>query len=124
MYIMRIPYGFVPCGKNLMTVSQPEAEIVSFIFDQYLLGESLGGIVKLLKEKQIASPTGKSVWGRATIDKLLSNGRYVPHIISFEKFSDAQFEKEARCNIDHDKAGAPRKKTRYSSQALSRDRML
>lgn len=117
---MRIPYGFIACGKNLMTVSQSEAEIVAFIFDQYLFGQSLGGIVKLLEEKQIASPTGKSVWGRATIDKLLSNGRYVPHIISFEKFTDVQFEKDARCNSYYDKAGSPRKERRYSSQSALR----
>lgn len=115
---MRIPYGFIACGRNLMTVSQPEAEIVTFIFDQYLLRQSLGGIAKLLEEKQIASPTGKSVWGRATIDKLLSNGRYVPHIISFKKFADVQFEKEKRCNIDYDKAETPRKKIKYSSQSI------
>lgn len=102
---MRIPYGFALCGKNLMTVSQPEAEVVKFTFDQYLLAQSLSGIVKLLEKSQIASPTDNSVWGRAAIDKRLSNGRYVPHIISFEKFTEVQFQKEARCNIDYDKAG-------------------
>lgn len=122
---MRIPYGFAPCGKNLMAVSQPEAEIVNFIFDQYLLGQSLGGIVKLLEKRQIASPTGNPVWGRAAIDKLLSNGRYVPHIISFEKFTEVQFQKGARCNINYDKAGSPRKEQRYCSHiALAQAQML
>ena len=115
---MRIPYGFIACGRNLMTVSQLEAAIVTFIFDQYLLGQSLGGIVKLLEENQIASPTGKSVWERATIDKLLPNGRYVPQVISFNKFSDVRFEKEERCNIDYYKIGTLRKKTRYSPKII------
>ena len=64
------------------------------------------------------SPTGNPTWGRAAIDKLLSNGRYVPHIIRFEKFTDVQFQKEARCNIDYDKAGAPKKERRYCSQSV------
>lgn len=101
-----------------MVVNQPEAEVVNFIFDQYLLGHSLGGIAKLLAEKQIVSPTGNPAWGRAAIDKLLSNGRYVPHIISFKKFTEVQFQKEARCNIDYDKSGTPRKEYRYRSQAV------
>ena len=123
--MMRIPYGFVACGKNLMVVSQFEAEIVNFIFDQYLLGHSLGGIAKLLEERKIASPTGNPTWGRAAIDKLLSNGRYVPHIVSFEKFTEVQFQKAARCNIDYDKAGLPRKKQRYCSRiALAQTQML
>ena len=30
-----------------------------------------------------------------------------------------QFEKSTRCNIDYDKADAPRKETRYVSPAMS-----
>lgn len=35
-----------------------------------------------------------------------------------EKFMDAQFEKSARCNVDYDKEGTPRKGTRYVSPAV------
>ena len=31
---------------------------------------------------------------------------------------DAQFEKSARCNVDYDKEGTPRKGTRYVSPAV------
>ena len=35
-----------------------------------------------------------------------------------EKFLDVQFEKAARCNIDYDKEGSPRKDIRYVSPAM------
>lgn len=52
-----------------------------------------------------------------TVDHLLSNGKYVA-VVGLEKFLDVQFEKAARCNIDYDKDGAPRKDTRYVSPAV------
>lgn len=67
--------------------------------------------------KQISSPTGKAKWTRAAVDHLLSNGKYIA-VIGMEKFMDAQFEKSARCNVDYDKEGTPRKGTRYVSPAV------
>lgn len=40
-------------------------------------------------------------------------------IIGWEKFLDAQFEKSARCNIDYDQEGSPRKDTRYVSPDMT-----
>lgn len=48
---------------------------------------------------------------------MLSNDKYIV-IIGLEKFLDAQFEKSARCNVDYDKEGAPRKETRYVSPIM------
>ena len=87
------------------------------IFDYYLAGASLGKITDMLYAKQVSSPTGKAKWTRAAVDHLLSNDKYIA-IIGLEKFLDAQFEKSARCNIDHDKEGAPRKETRYVSPIM------
>ena len=71
----------------------------------------------MLHAKQISSPTGKAKWTRAAVDHLLSNGKYIA-VIGMEKFMDAQFEKSARCNVDYDKEGTPRKGTRYVSPAV------
>lgn len=79
------------------------------IFDYYMAGASLGKVVDMLQAKQIPSPTGKAKWTRAAVDHLLSNDKYIA-IIGLEKFLDAQFEKSARCNVDYDKKGTPRKK--------------
>lgn len=77
----------------------------------------MGKVVDMLHAKQISSPTGKAKWTRAAVDHLLSNGKYIA-VIGLEKFMDAQFEKSARCNVDYDKEGAPRKGTRYVSPAM------
>ena len=113
---MRIPYGY-QMENNASIICQEKAEVVRMIFDYYLSGASLGKVADMLSEKRITSPTGKERCARAAIDKLLSNAKYIP-IVGMEKYMSAQFEKEHRCNIDYDKAGNPRKATRYQSPAL------
>ena len=110
---MRIPYGFELISDGTLEVNKDEANIVSMIFDFYMAGASLGKVVDMLHSKQISSPTGKLKWTRATVDHLLSNGKYVA-VVGL----DVQFEKAARCNIGYDKDGAPRKDTRYVSPAV------
>lgn len=113
---MRIPYGY-QLGSNGFIICQEKAEVVRMIFDYYLFGASLGKVADMLSEKRITSPTGKERWTRAAIDKLLSNAKYIP-IVGTEVYMDVQYEKGRRCNIDYDKAGNPRKATRYQSPAL------
>ena len=71
----------------------------------------------MLYAKQIFSPTGKAKWTRAAVDHLLSNSKYIA-IVGLESYMSVQFEKSARCNIDYDKAGTPRKENRYVSPAM------
>ena len=114
---MRIPYGFALIGSGMLEINKSEADVVCMIFDYYMAGASLGKVVDMLYAKHILSPTGKAKWTRAAVDHLLSNGKYTA-VVGLEKFMDAQFEKSARCNIDYDKDGAPRKETRYVSPAM------
>ena len=115
---MRIPYGFILASDGVLNINKDEADVISMLFDFYIAGASLGKIVDMLYAKQIPSPTGKTKWTRASVDHLLSNGKYVV-IIGWEKFLDAQFEKSARCNIDYDQEGLPRRDTRYVSPDIS-----
>lgn len=114
---MRIPYGFTLVSNGMLEINRSGADIVCMIFDYYMAGASLGKVVDMLHAKQIPSPTGKAKWTRAAVDHLLSNDKYIA-IIGLEKFLDAQFEKSARCNVDYDKEGAPRKETRYVSPVM------
>lgn len=84
------------------------------MYQHYLSGDSLGKIVDRLKEERILSPAGNDNWTRATVDKLLSNGKYVPCIINMNEFTCVQYEKANRCNIDYD--NGKRKATRHSSE--------
>ena len=82
-----------------------------------VLKQTLGKIVDMLYIKGILSPTGNPKWGRAAVDKLLANAKYIP-IVGVETYMDAQFEREHRCNVDYDKAGHPRKTSRYQSPSF------
>ena len=114
---MRIPYAFNLTSAGALEIKENEAKVVQMIFNYYLAGASLGKVVDMLHEKHILSPTGKVKWTRAAVDHLLSNSKYIV-IVGLESFMDVQFEKSARCNVDYDKAGAPRKETRYVSPVI------
>lgn len=113
---MKLPYGYVLNGEEI-AIHEEKADVVRNIFEHYLAGASLGKIVDTLFARGILSPTGKPRWTRAAVDKLLANKKYVP-IVGMEIYLDAQFEKDHRCNVDYDKAGHPRKATRYRSPSL------
>lgn len=97
---MPIPYGYQGESDGLI-IFQGKSDVVRTIFDYYLLGVSLGKVVDMFSEKRIPSPRRKERWTRPTIDKLLSNAKYVPIV-----------GKEQRCNIDYNKAGGHWKATR------------
>lgn len=111
-------YGYTLTIRGLGYVNPEEAEIVRFIYNSYLEGHSLGGISKLLQQKGILSPTGNPVWGRAAIDKMLSNPKYVHFIVEAEVYRAVQAEKVRRTNIDTSSDMPTRKPTHYSSKVV------
>ena len=113
---MKLPYGYVLDGEKIV-VHEEKADVVRNIFEYYLAGASLGKIVDMLFAKGISSPTGNFKWTRAAVDKLLVNKKYIP-IVGVSVYMDAQFEKNRRCNVDYDKAGHPRRSTRYQSPSI------
>lgn len=116
---MKIPYGYVLVNQEII-VHEERADVVRGVFGYYLAGASLGKIVDMLYAKGILSPTGNPKWGRTAVDKLLANAKYIP-IVGMETYMDAQFEQERRCNVDYDKAGHPRKTSRYQSPSFQID---
>ena len=74
---MKIPYGYVLVNEEII-VQEEKADVVRSVFEYYLAGASLGKVVDMLYAKDIPSPSGNLKWGRATIDKLLSNAKYIP----------------------------------------------
>ena len=112
---MKLPYGYVLVNEEIVA-HEEKADVVRSIFECYLAGASLGKIVDMLHAKGIPSPSGNPKWGRAAVDKLLSNAKYIP-IVGVRTYMDAQFERERRCNVDYDRTGHPRKAIRYQSPA-------
>ena len=113
---MKLPYGYVLGGEKI-AIHEKRADTVRSIFEYYLAGASLGKIVDMLFVKGVSSPTGKSKWTRAAVDKLRANKKYIL-IVGMKVYLDTQFEKDHRCNVDYDKAGHPRKSTRYQSPSI------
>lgn len=82
----KTPYGYRrvvrgPDGPAHLVVFEPEAEVVRRIFDDYVEGgRSTRQIVKRLHDDGVPSPTGKAMWGTATIGRVLSNEAYIGRV--------------------------------------------
>lgn len=53
-----------------------QAKVVIDIFNWYLEGDSIGGIIERLENKQIKSPKGKNRWSKKGIESTLTRRKY------------------------------------------------
>jgi len=74
-------YGYKLNPDGELTINPDEAQIICWIFERYLSGDSLGKIAAGLEKRGIPSPTGKPKWNREAIDKLLSNEKYTGRVL-------------------------------------------
>lgn len=130
-------YGYKHDENGKLIVDEETAENVKLIFDLYLGGQSVLGIIKELEKQKIPSPTGKEKWCKKTIDVMLSNEKYTgdvkllksgksevqylssennPAIITKQIFENVQNEKKRRSNVIKDKNGSKRRNQKYSSK--------
>lgn len=129
-------YGYDKDENGDLVINKEQAEVVKLIFDLYLGGKSILGIVKELKDRNIKSPTGKDNWPKRSVEEMLSNEKYIgiavvnvdgeegqvyklnnshPAIISNEIFDAVQEEKLKRSNLVVDENGTHRSGKKYSS---------
>ena len=130
-------YGYDHDEKGKLVINSDESKVVEKIFNWYLGGKSVLGILKELENQEIKSPTGKDKWCKRTIDVLLSNEKYVgrarlldsvsgdveylieennPPIISTSSFNRVQEEKNKRSNVMKNEDETIRKDRKYSSK--------
>ena len=130
-------YGYVNADDGSLIIEKSEAKNVRMIFNMYLQGKSVIGIVSELERQGIKSPTGKGKWCKRTIDVMLSNEKYIgnarlldngkhdlyylaegnnPAIISKEMYQAVQIEKQHRSNVIEGEEGGKRKSKKYSSK--------
>jgi len=74
-------YGYVHDQHGYLIVHEKQAEVVQMIFRLYLNGYSLNRIVKELKALAIPSPEGKETWSSQTLNRTLSNEKYVRNVL-------------------------------------------
>ena len=95
---MKIPYGYAKTENKEIMINEEQADVVKLIYNAYLQGKSLGGIVEILKANGILSPKGNLEWTRQAVDNILANSKYIAGIIIFEEFTAVQIEKRNRTN--------------------------
>ena len=131
-------YGYDHDEDGKLIINEEQATVVRKIFNWYLGGLSINGIIKELETQTIKSPTGKDKWNKRSLEVMLSNEKYKgavrlfddkksevqylvsdnhPAIITEEIFEAVQKEKANRSNIVMDENGhSVRKSTKYSSK--------
>jgi len=130
-------YGYYNDEDGNLAINESEAKNVRLIYNLYLQGKSVLGIVKELERMGIKSPTGKNTWPKRSIEVILSNEKYIgnvrlldngkhssyylsednnPAIISKETFHAVQIEKQHRSNVIKCEDGVQRKSRKYSSK--------
>lgn len=133
-------YGYKHDEKDHLMIDEETAKNVKLIYDLYLSGQSVVGIIKELSKRKILSPKGKENWNKRSIEWILSNEKYTgdvellkssksevhylasgshPAIISKEVFETVQIEKACRSNVVRDENGSRRKSEKYSSKKKS-----
>ncbi len=70
-------YGYANDENGDLVINEEQAMIVKLIFDLYLEGKSILGIVKELNNRNIKSPTGKDNWPKRSVEEMLSNEKYI-----------------------------------------------
>ncbi len=74
-------YGYTVSPDGGLVINSDEAQVVCWIFERCLAGDSLGKIAAGLEQQGIPSPTGRPRWSREAIDKLLSNEKYTGRVL-------------------------------------------
>lgn len=74
-------YGYKQNEDGVLIIDETEAKVVRSIFDMYLSGYSIVGIVKELERRGVKSPTDKDRWSKRTIETMLSNEKYIGNVL-------------------------------------------
>ncbi|MDD4543257.1 MAG: recombinase family protein [Clostridia bacterium] len=138
-------YGYYNDEDGNLAINESEAKNVRLIYNLYLQGKSVIGIVKELKRLGIKSPTGKDTWPKRSIDVILSNEKYIgnarllddgkhssyylaednnPAIISKETFQAVQIEKQHRSNVIKKRRRSPEKKQKIQLKKVKNKNSL
>jgi len=66
-------YGYMIDKHNNWNVIPKEAEVIRYIFDEYIENRSISGIIRKLYEQGIKSPNGYDFWADSTLRDLIKS---------------------------------------------------
>ena len=72
--------GYTKGPDGVLQIVPEEAEIVRKIFELYIQGNGVRKIKRHLEEHVIKTVTGKAEWSTSTIDRMLSNEKYIGEV--------------------------------------------
>ena len=84
-------YGYTVNQEGEMTVYEPEARIVRWIYKSFLSGNSRSLIQKQLQEAGIPSPSGKKNWCYRSILNILTNEKYYGAVCVYKSYLGDQY---------------------------------
>lgn len=89
--------GYTKGPDGVLQIVPEEAEIVQKIFDLYIQGNGVRKIKKYLESHGIKTVTGKTEWSTSTIDRMLSNEKYVGQVLMQKTYTlDFLTEKQVK----------------------------
>lgn len=134
----RACYGYKKDKNGMLIIDEEEARVVRSIYDWYLEGYSIGGIIDKLEEKKIKTSKRKERWSKRAVESTLTREKYTGDvaiadsggsenqylykqhhegIISKEQFEAVQLEMALRSNVEIGEDGMVRRKSKkYSSK--------
>lgn len=84
-------YGYRNNEEGHLEIDRAEAPVVRRIFEMYLSGESLAGIIRSLENDDVKTATGKDKWSKRAVDCLLSNEKYCGNVMIFKTYTVKQY---------------------------------
>ena len=97
-YNMGKIFGFNQDSNGIVTINEEQAIVVRLMYDGYLNGMSIGGIIKDLQERKIPSPTGKEKWSPGTVERILSSEKYKGDFLTRKTFTVDPISKKKKKN--------------------------
>lgn len=81
--------GYSKYETGELVINEEEAVVVRRIFDFYLSGYSVDMIIQELSAKSIKSPKGKDTWAKGSIQKMLTNEKYIGNVTLGKHIQDS-----------------------------------
>ena len=97
-YNMGKIFGYNQDSDGIVTINEEQAVVVRLIYEAYLNGMSIGGIIKDLQGRNIPSPTGKEKWSPGTVERILSSEKYKGDFLARKTFTVDPISKKKKKN--------------------------
>lgn len=80
-------FGYKHNEEGELIIDEGQAEVVRLIFNLYLSGSSIVSIIRELEDRNIKSPQGKDTWSKRAVQTVLTNEKYIGHVLLGKTYS-------------------------------------